>query len=487
MTMSFVNLYKTHTSYHCDSLSPNFTPLFTNFKLTFVSTINCTMGKAKNVYDKLPTKKKFIDTTSANEAKIFNRYLAQFIYGVNLPFRVVEGLTFKSFVKAIRPSYVKFLPSRKTLSTSLLEESYERVIELEKKNVENESCLLADSWKFGPSKDQHFAIMLHNANSNGQFVDSFDMTTTRESAENLETAICDAKAFCQTNYDTNCFCLVTDNAKNMQKAGRLVNHHMLYSNCNAHVANLLSKDVLNMSIKKQVDSILACFRGTHLLRHLENRGGKRILKPSDTRWCYHRDVYQNLIDNLDIMKSLANERDKNVDSEIKKLLLNDDFINKIRIEIKIQSPICNLINIFQKKETNLSTAAALWLDFNPPTDVPITKAMKIKYQNRKNMGLTKIALSAFYLDPKNDKRKLSSCQLSEVRNFMCSMLRGNLIDQFIGYSEGKEAFTKYLDKVKEGIEYWKMMEYAAPELSKLSLKLLKIPASTAQLERVFSL
>lgn len=106
-----------------------------------------------------------------------------------------------------------------------------------------------------------------------------------------------------------------------------------------------------------------------------------------------------------------------------------------------------------------------------------------KYAERKDMVFTKFALSAFFLDPKSDKTKLSSSQLSIVRIFVTSQLKvasnPKAIDQFVHYTNQTDAYNNYIAKTVNALDYWELMKDVAPELSHVAIKLLKIPASTA--------
>lgn len=81
--------------------------------------------------------RRLMDVFSSTEEAELNETLAEFIFGCNLPFTVTESVYFKRFVAKLRPSYHSKIPSRKTLSTTLLNtiSVFQRHLALTSKNV----------------------------------------------------------------------------------------------------------------------------------------------------------------------------------------------------------------------------------------------------------------------------------------------------------------------------------------------------------------
>lgn len=165
--------------------------------------------------------------------------------------------------------------------------------------------------------------------------------------------------------------------------------------------------------------------------------------------------------------------------------MSDHLIYKVQEELEIQDPICDMINILQKKDTNIADGADLWLKLEIPSHV--TDYERSSYMKRKEMALSEVALAAFYLDPFKVVALLSSNQRSAARCFISSKLRGNLVNELLDFE--KETCTKISlrSAVSSSIDFWTFGEVHWPNLAKIAYKLLRIPASTAQLERVFSM
>lgn len=193
-----------------------------------------------------------------------------------------------------------------------------------------------------------------------------------------------------------------------------------------------------------------------------------------------------MLDNLDIYRKIAgNNNSTKIDSKVYKLINDENFVKQVKSEAESQDPICEMINVFQKKDINVGDGADLWLDLKAPNY--ISSSQKQKYKKRKEMALTEVALAAFYVDPFKDKQKMTSKQKSEARIFLASKLYGNFKNELLDYESEKPHILKLKEKVRSAKDFWTMAEHALPNLSKIAMKLLKIPASTAQLERIFSM
>lgn len=88
------------------------------------------------------TMKHFTDTTSDIERESLDEIIAEFFFGNNIPFSVVESSTFRKMVKKFRPSYVP--PSRRNLSSKLLDKVNEKLVE-EDNTFQKDGCCLAEA------------------------------------------------------------------------------------------------------------------------------------------------------------------------------------------------------------------------------------------------------------------------------------------------------------------------------------------------------
>lgn len=81
-------------------------------------------------------------------------------------------------------------------------------------------------------------------------------------------------------YEVDVVCVVSDNAHNMVAMGNHLPEGVWFSRCNAHIANLLMKDLAELdNIKDTLKSVMNIqkeFTNTKLERAVTYKGGKRV-------------------------------------------------------------------------------------------------------------------------------------------------------------------------------------------------------------------
>lgn len=200
---------------------------------------------------------------------------------------------------------------------------------------------------------------------------------------------------------------------------------------------------------------------------------------------FYRDTFKNFIENLHIYKKISCETTFKVDANVVSIIKDKQFIDKVKLQLLMLEPICALINICQKVNVSVSEGAEAWMKIKFPSGC--SKQQKNNLVNRKQMALTSLALGAFYLDPFKDKSLMTQNQRQSARSFVSGKLAENVKDQLIQYEKCSENFDLIRNSTRSAIDFWTFASAFYPELSTLALKLLKIPASTAQLERCFSM
>lgn len=182
------------------------------------------------------------------------------------PFSIVEHPTWIKFFKLLRPSYI--LPSRKTVSTKLLDSKFddmETSLENKLKNSSN-MHLQCDGW----SNIRNEAIINFIITTpEPVFVKYLDTKTNRHTAE----YICQEIIKVLEKYGPFKFlCLIGDNAANIQKAFSLVIEkypHLISLGCLAHLLHLLCGDILKTDSVRQfmsrVSEIIKKIKGVQIL------------------------------------------------------------------------------------------------------------------------------------------------------------------------------------------------------------------------------
>ncbi|CAH0550875.1 unnamed protein product [Brassicogethes aeneus] len=358
-----------HSSFSLASSSGRQSLTSTEESSKSLPSLSAPLSSKRNYNSKMVNKKisSFIDQLNPKDIEEANKALAKFFFGCNIPLSVVESDHFKNFIANIRPAYSSKLPSRKVLSTTLLDKTYNKCIEKSSKSLNVYSVLLIDGWKNSSSNTKTVVSMLHNAGGSQAFLNAWDLTGDSETGDKLSEIVNESIQMAKDLYNTRVYAVVSDNASAMLKMGRTV--EIWHSNCNSHTAYLLAKDVLDADCTKNVIIVLKEFKQSDLERALVDNNGHRIKLPCDTRWCSYRDSYVSLIKNLHIMKNLiVNDPNfKKIKQNVKSLIFDDCFAEQVKEYILLFDPICTLINRTQSKNCGAAEAANLWMNLKTGT------------------------------------------------------------------------------------------------------------------------
>lgn len=82
--------------------------------------------------------------------------------------------------------------------------------------------------------------MLQSVHGESIFLESYDFSAVKETGEALVEVCLNSIEAAKQAYDCDIYAVVSDNAANMLKMGRLTN--LWHSPCNSHIGNLLVKD-----------------------------------------------------------------------------------------------------------------------------------------------------------------------------------------------------------------------------------------------------
>lgn len=170
-------------------------------------------------------------------------------------------------------------------------------------------------------------------------------------------------------------------------------------------------------------------------------------------------------------------------------IFDSNFIKNLSNSIDLFDPVCELINICQQSKISIADAAELWL--NLPSKIPSGFECFNNYiAKRQKYALNEYSLTANYLHPIYQKHnKMSPEQKDIVENFILNStdIGTNGLNSFIEFKEKKNLFRILFEKdTLTANSFWYFAKQKHPELADFANKLLSIPASTAQLERVFS-
>ncbi|XP_055543961.1 zinc finger BED domain-containing protein 6-like [Wyeomyia smithii] len=215
------------------------------------------------------------------------------------PLSIVEDKEFVKFIELLNPSYN--LPSRKTLSNSLLPAVYNELLEKVKLDLIDPPtiCLTCDGWT-SLTNTSFYALTAHFI-KNGNLKSYLLEFTERHTGENIADWI--SGILRKFNIEYKITAIVTDNASNMKAAA--ANLKLRHLGCFAHTLNLIVQCAITNSIAEVVDKCKTTVqffkKSSHAsskLREMQIKLGQKELKFKQdviTRWNSTFDMMERLL------------------------------------------------------------------------------------------------------------------------------------------------------------------------------------------------
>lgn len=441
--------------------------------------------------------KRFVDNVTPADSDKIDMLLAEFFFGCNVPFSACDSKYFKKLINALRPAYSP--PNRKKLAGALLNKVHS-TIEVKNndlvKNMNNEAILLIDGWTNSNSNRHNIVTMLATAQDHKIFLESYDISEGRETSANITEIVQKAVALAKEKFDIDVYAVVSDNAPNMTCMGRAIQPDLMYTTCNSHTGNLLAKDVI--AIKKyealmaKVMKVQKEFKKPGLESRLKTAGGKKPVLYSVIRFASTRNAIKSFLENLSFMKQVS-ANDENIESDttnpdtaITQLLFNATFVESVKNLLSILDPIAKLINSSQKSDFSAADAIEEWFELFENAPREITSIVEARC--KKSDVFNNVTMTANFFHPVYRGRKLNESQQQQVNDYIFDSLESDALESCRLFEKEEGIFASLKrKKITSPHTFW---YYAAQknhkELSAFATKLLKIPASTAQLERLFS-
>ncbi|XP_065221822.1 uncharacterized protein LOC135846571 isoform X2 [Planococcus citri] len=437
----------------------------------------------------------FADKVTKAQSERITAAVGDFFFACNIPFNVVTSKYFENMIRELRPGFVQHIPGRKKLSTTVLDDRYKHHIEsvnAKRPNV-HESVMLIDGWKNSSSNEKTVVTMLHTVGTENIFLQAFDITGSSETGVKLEKIVQESEKIANEKFGTNVYAVLSDNASTMKLMGNLT--ALWHSTCKSHTGNLLAKDLVDKDLKTEMLAIIREFKQPDFENYIIKLGGLKMISPGDTRWCSYRDAYRRVIVNLPHMKRIMLDGSniglkKTVKANVQKLIIDDAFIQKVKDQIELLNPVCEVINFCQKKDCSLADGTSAWFNLKLPSKYDNNAHVQNVLNLRKAMALDVYSQTAYYLHPKyhvEATEKIDTDDFPIVQDFVIENLDAKGIESWSMFINKECVFnTLFLKKVVDPTAFWTVAAAKHPNLSKFALKLLRMPASTAQLERLFS-
>lgn len=148
-------------------------------------------------------------------------------------------------------------------------------------------------------------------------------------------------------------------------------------------------------------------------------------------------------------------------------------------------PIGKLINLCQKSESSAADAVEEWFDLLDQAPAELRTLAQTRCT--KSHVFNNITMTANYLHPVYRGQKLSELQKDAVNDYIFDSLDSGGLESFRLFTSDAGIFASLKNKnIVSPKTYWFYAKRQHLQLAEFATKLLLIPASTAQLERLFS-
>ena len=196
----------------------------------------------------IPRESTPIDTSSSDKlnkttAGVITRTLLLFIITSCLPFRIVENVFFKKLINLLCPTYV--IPNRRTLSTTVLNDTHDSVISQIKNKLKDAETISAttDLWTSN-QKLPYIGVTIHFIDTKFNFQNytiCIQHLPGSHNGDNLNETL--SKIFEEWEIENLVKFIVTDNGKDICKAIKK-STRVIHIRCMGHLLNLIVRKVV---------------------------------------------------------------------------------------------------------------------------------------------------------------------------------------------------------------------------------------------------
>lgn len=437
--------------------------------------------------------------------------MAKAIFVTGTPLGLFEHPLWTDFFHKLRPSFK--IPNRKLVSTTLLEKEY-TAMETEITNRLNDVPnlhLQCDGW----SNIRNESIINFVISQPTPFFVKF--LETKDNSHDAEYLFEQMDEVVSKYGAEKFFVVIGDNAANVQAALNQLHDkypHIVTLGCIAHLLNLLSSDIGKCDsvyrIITHFKAIIKKVKKSHKLSALlvtiqKEKNIKVSLKlPGKTRFGSICISLESLSKNRNALQILAvNDTIKDkIPSRMRNRILSDTFWKNIDTLINILRPVLKantelegdgiLINkvhsSFQGLENEISNVLH---SSNVLTEAEKNK-VSLNFKHRKDLAMKTIHLAADFLDPFKRGAKLNAKDSIDAIEFIYETAQNMSLDASVILSEiGKyknkediwsKSFVWTATENMCPLQWWKTF-YSETSISKVAIRILSAPISSAATER----
>lgn len=454
-----------------------------------------------------PRKKKVKQSPIDAFASPFNakealKLLCFFFYACNIPFHAVEDSYFHAFIRMLNPSFI--LPNRRALAGTLLDETYQKVKELDAEVISQQHSftLVSDGWT-NIKRESVINFIL----CSGDMKPLFWKAVFTGGLHHTSAYICELmQKVIEEIGVKKIFSIITDNAANMILAHRLLREkypRLITFGCVGHAVHLICKDIIALEpfarCFRAADKLIKTVRQSNIL--VNHMKPFVLIQYRSQRWgtaCRAMKSIMKCRGKIE-QEVVGEEMRSNFSDEQRDFVHGRDSWVLIERLISLLEPLVNLLEFLESDKPYMSKVfqyfASLLLFVRRHSDCSDeATSLEDICRHRWNLVYRKQMILAHVLDPSTKK------VLSNTEGFpICSDSLKDILPpgKFEAGNSQLQQFmqkTGYFDRrnhmwsdneTKDALSWWKrnVDPRVVPELFAVANRMLTIPATSSSAER----
>lgn len=431
-------------------------------------------------------------STDQSMSRQLDEQIAKLFFACNLPFNIADHPVWKETIQMLRPGYQP--PNRKDIGGHLLDQVHEKITnkvsaELKGKDV----VLIQDGWS-----DIHNTPVIATSlqcDNNTYFMSAIDTGTNKKTAAYCTAVSQDSIKEAAEKFHCKVTGVVTDNEKKMVAMKQNLvetDPELTVYGCSAHWLNLLGQDVTPPQVINQVVEVNKYFRNHHvpgaLLAEIPESVKPQL--PAETRWNSQLTCIDTYIRNRPYLLMICAKNEEIIDSRIRNLIHNVGLFNEVKNLQKQLQPISSALDRLQSDSSTIADACEIWLHLLQHQDLQTYHA---KVKSRFNQAMTPSHYLANLLHPGYRGKKLQAEHVTSAQDLLLST-KPAVVPDLLSFMTDSLPLPKTLvcDSVISNTNpttWWRSISRSSAvndDLCQVAVKLLRMPSSSASIERVFS-
>ena len=431
-------------------------------------------------------------STDQTMSRQLDEQIAKLFYACNLPFNIADHPVFKETIQMLRPGYNP--PNRKDVGGQLLDQVHDKITtKVSAELKDKEVVLIQDGW----SDIHNTPVIATSLQCEGKsfFLSAVDAGTNKKTAAYCTSVAEEAISTATQQFQCSVTGVVTDNEKKMVAMKQNLqdsNPELTVYGCSAHWLNLLGQDITPTQVINQVVEINKYFRNHHVPGALLSEIPESVKPqlPAETRWNSQLTCIDTYIRNRPYMLMIIAKNEDVIDSRIRNLIHNVGLFNEVKhLQLQLQ-PVSIALDNLQSDSSTIADACETWLDL---LNNPDLKAYKDKVRNRFQQAMTPTHFLANILHPQYRGKSLLPDQVSSAQDLLLTTKPDILPDLLSFMTDSLQIpasllHSTVITKTRPTV-WWLSLSRSSSvnsDLCNLAQKILKMPSSSASIERVFS-